>query len=480
MSASIDILSSLSGLDIFIFFFVLALTLAVVVFAPRAKDSNTLLGYLLMGRRLTLPLFVATLVATWYGGIFGVTQIAFNQGIYNFFTQGVFWYFSYFLFAWFIVDKIKKPQFKTLPELISKTVGPKSGKLAALFNLANVLPISYVISLGILVSAIFPVNFLTAMILGTAFVSFYSFTGGFRAVVLSDVIQFTVMVTSVLLVLIFSISTFGGFDFLSSALPATHMQPLGTESLSSALVWGFIALSTLVDPNFYQRCFAASSIKTAKRGIYVSIAIWVVFDICTTAGGLYARALIPQADSSQAYMIYALQLLPDGLRGFFLAGILATVLSTIDSYLFIGSNTLSYDLFPKFFNSRISLHKLSIIGVALISIVLGNMFDGNIKAVWKTLGSYSAACLLFPVLMTYLFPRKISDGQFFGTVCVGTLAVTFHRMVQPLFDMDDFYVGIIFTTATLLCFVFLSRVKFLFSESRTHTVEPEASEVSDC
>ena len=45
-----------------------------------------------MGRQLTLPLFVVTMVATWYGGIFAVNEITFNYGIFNFVTQGVFWY----------------------------------------------------------------------------------------------------------------------------------------------------------------------------------------------------------------------------------------------------------------------------------------------------------------------------------------------------------------------------------------------------
>jgi len=46
-------------------------------------------------------LFVGTLVATWYGGIFGVTFIAFEKGLYNFLTQGVFWYIAYLIFACF-------------------------------------------------------------------------------------------------------------------------------------------------------------------------------------------------------------------------------------------------------------------------------------------------------------------------------------------------------------------------------------------
>jgi len=49
--------------------------------------QNSWTDYILMGRRLTLPLFVATLVATWYGDILGVTQIAFEYGLYTFLTR---------------------------------------------------------------------------------------------------------------------------------------------------------------------------------------------------------------------------------------------------------------------------------------------------------------------------------------------------------------------------------------------------------
>ncbi len=72
----------------------------------------------------------------------------------------------------------------------------------------------------------------------------------------------------------------------------------------------------LVDPNFYQRCLAAVDTKTAKRGILISTVMWVGFDICTTFGGMYAAALIPAAKPSEAYLTFAIQILPDGLRVF--------------------------------------------------------------------------------------------------------------------------------------------------------------------
>ncbi len=451
---------NLNSLDWTIFFLILLITFASVLYGNLSKfeqDNNqdSFLDHLLMGRKLTLPLFIATLVATWYGGIFGVTTIAFEQGIYNFLTQGVFWYISYLVFAFFLVDKIKKSNAITLPNMIGEMFGAKSAKLAAIFNFFNVVPITYVISLGLLLQTLFGGSLLFNMIIGVFFVVLYSLWGGFRAVVYSDLIQFFVMCIAVAVVLGFSISTFGGIEFLTNNLPETHFSFLGGETIATTFVWGFIALSTLVDPNFYHRCFAAKDSSTAKRGIIFSTMIWFCFDICTTLGAMYARASMPDLDPSNAYMVYALDILPNGIKGLFLAGILATILSTIDSYIFIAGTTLSVDLAPNRFRYKFSTQYLGIILVAAISIVMALMFDGNIKSVWKILGSYSASCLLLPVLAGYIFPNKISDNNFFTTCLVGVILTTIWRSIDrtgAFLMIDELYIGILSTMICLFLF----------------------------
>ena len=94
-SPNINLTGQLGSLDWPVFFIILAITYLSVLYGLKnqstsSKNTVSALDHLIMGRKLTLPMFVATLVATWYGGIFGVTKIAFNQGIYNFITQGVF------------------------------------------------------------------------------------------------------------------------------------------------------------------------------------------------------------------------------------------------------------------------------------------------------------------------------------------------------------------------------------------------------
>jgi len=131
MVHSISVSKFLSTTDYIVFILVLFVTVGAMIWGHVRKsntidESNSILEYMLMGRRLTLPMFIATLVATWYGGIFGVTEIAFKHGVYNFITQGVFWYISYILFALFLVNRIRAFEAVTLPEMVTKMFGPVS------------------------------------------------------------------------------------------------------------------------------------------------------------------------------------------------------------------------------------------------------------------------------------------------------------------------------------------------------------------
>lgn len=465
-SPRVDLLAELEFLDFFVFISSLILTFSVVFYShlkqKRTKQKESFLDYMLMGRRLTLPFFIATLVATWYGGIFGVTEIAFESGLYNFITQGVFWYITYFIFALFLVDKIKAYEAITLPELAGEMFGKNARLIAAIFNFFNVVPVTYTISLGIFIKVFTGVSLFYSCLLGVGFACFYSLFGGFRAIVLSDFLQFFIMCFSVALVLFYSVNHFG-LSFLFENLPEAHFSFTGKNSLLTTFSWGFIALGTLVNPGFYQRCFAAETTSVAKKGIFVSTLIWFLFDLCTTLGAMYAAAVIPEAIPTEAYLTYSLQLLPHGLRGFFLAGVAATILSTIDSYLFIASNTLSYDLAPKRWKKSIVLSKLSMLFTGLFSILLAMAFSGSIKSVWKTLGSYSAGCLLLPIVLGYLKKNLVTDALFTVMTMSSAIGITLWRYYGTK-DIDDLYIGLFLGALSFLVTTTLTLALNLFKK----------------
>jgi SSS family solute:Na+ symporter len=330
--------------------------------------------------------------------------------------------------------------------------GPKSEKLSALFNILNLVPVVYTISLGLLIQMLTGIELTYSIVLGVSFVTLYSIFGGFRAVVYSDIFQFFVMITAVFLVVFFSIYKFGITPL--NNLPKSYFHPMGTFSFGEVLAWGLIALSTLVDPNFYQRCFAAKNFTIAKKGILLSTVVWICFDLCLTVGAMYARSILPDAPPENGYFYYALQLLPNGLRGLFLAGICATVLSTLDSYIFLAGTTLSFDLVSKRLKQKVIFHYLGILVVAVTSILLALSFEGNIKSVWKTLGSISSAALLIPVIFGHLFKNQLSDNGFILSAILGAAGTIYWRLsgLKYTHALDEIYIG-----------MFLSLMGVLFS-----------------
>ncbi len=447
--------------DWLVFAGVLGVTFVAALYGNRRRKKKqsakemSALDYLLMGRQLTLPLFVATLVATWYGGIFGVNEITFNYGIYNFVTQGVFWYAAYLIFAFFIAGRVVRFHSVTLPDLTGRMFGPKSAKVAAAFTFFYITPVAYVLSLGMFLHMVFGLSILNGMIYGTLFTCLYTAWGGFRSVVFSDLVQFFVMCGAVLLVVLFSIHAFGGLAFLKANLPAGHFTLTGGNSWADTLIWGFIALSALIDPSFYQRCFAAKNPSVVKKGVLIATLVWFCFDLCTTTGSLYARAVLPNAEPGQAYFFYSVQLLPAGLRGFFVAGILAIILSTLNSFLFISSNTLSFDFLRKRFSNVVLSNRVSIFIVGALAIFLAQAFHGSFKEIWLVLGSYFSACLLAPILAGYIWPGRISDRLFVGAALTSAAVMTVWRFIpkyKALEALDPFYTGVATSLIILLVF----------------------------
>jgi len=167
-------------------------------------------------------------------------------------------------------------------------------------------------------------------------------------VVRTEKLQFILMYAGFALILYFAVAKFGGFAFLKQNLPATHLVWHGGNSPLFIFVWYFIAMSTLIDPTFYQRCFAAKDERTARNGILISVLCWALFDFMTTATGLYARAILPELSNAvESYPRLALEVLPRGARGIFYVALFAIIMSTVDGFAFTSAVTLGKDILVK-------------------------------------------------------------------------------------------------------------------------------------
>jgi SSS family solute:Na+ symporter len=366
------------------------------------RRRATAVDYLVAARGVTLPAFVATLVASWYGGILGVGEYSWRYGLSNWVVFGVPYYIGALLFALLFAKRARATALYTVPDLLERQYGRGPAMMGAVMVFVAYAPAAYVLMLGTLFAAMtgWP---LVPCILGSALLSiFYVDRGGLRTVVFTDQVQFVLMYAGFILMLGFLVAQHGALPFLRAHVPATHWSWTGGQPVASVLVWYFIALSTLIDPGFWQRAYAARDPEVARRGVLWSIAFWIVFDFLTTACGLYARALLPQLrDPVFAFPELARITLPPLALGVFYLAMIATVMSTIDAYGFIAATTVGRDVVWRLRGDRTeeripaySRLGLWIAGAFAATLAIAQQ---SVIELWRNLGSIATPTLLLPV-----------------------------------------------------------------------------------
>src|SRR5690606_23493051 len=118
----------------------------------------------------------------------------------------------------------------------------------------------------------------------------------------------------------------------------------------------------------------------------------------------------------------------------------ATILSTLDSYIFLSGTVVAYDLAPKKYKGSVGFHHLGTVGVGLLAVGLTFFFhEKNLVDIWKFFGGFSTACLLFPMLAGYLRPGRLQDQHFVRSCMGGVLCMSAFYAVRGLWDLGEFW-----------------------------------------
>ena len=402
----------------------LAVYAAALLAIGRSTRTTARLDYLLAGRRLTTGPFVATLVATWYGGVLGVGEYSYRFGISNWLVMGVPYYLAALLFAFALAKRARSSAALSIPDQLRAVYGPVAGRVGALLVLLMAIPAAYVLMLGDLLGIYLGVPLVLAVVAGTAFTIVYVAAGGFRSVVSTNILQFVLMYLGFIVVLPVALHHAGGLGAVWAALPAANRSWDGGLGVQAVVVWYFIAMQTLVEPTFYQRCYAAETPAVARRGVLISVAFWVLFDFLTTFTGLTARALMPSlANPVLSYPELGRLVLPSAANALFAVGLFATVMSTAHSYLFLAAATIGHDVAPelaaKVDERRWTIAGLALTGAAAIALALALR---SVVAIWHDVGSIVTSALLLPLALSH-GPERFRFGARWAAPAIAATAL---------------------------------------------------------
>ncbi|HET6511232.1 MAG TPA: hypothetical protein VFH43_03500, partial [Candidatus Kapabacteria bacterium] len=324
-------------------------------------------------------------------------------------------------------------------------------------------PASYIIMLATLYEWYFGFSFGWGVAVAIASSIIYLFYGGFRASIRADMLQFVMMFVGFAIILPFAYSEFGGITDVVNAVPTSHSKPFGDYGLGYIMIWYVAALTTLVDPNFHARVFAARTPKVARNGILVSICFWILFDFMTNLAGLYAKMATPSlTDSRFAYTTLAEAVLPIGAKGLFYVGMLSTVLSTVDSYFFTSASIFGRDILWRL-SGKGEEHVKKYIRIGLLITALAALpivlYTTHIYNVWYSMGSVLVPVLLLPLTISYLKRDLVTSKAIVVSMVVsGVVSLSqyiygqYHILgkdPQYVFGMEPMYSGLIVSVLIL-------------------------------
>src|SRR5690606_9037395 len=220
-------------------------------------------------------------------------------------------------------------------------------------------------------------------------------------------------------------------------------KPGGTYPASVLLVFAASALSALVEPAFYQRVFAAVNYRAVLVALVAGIVLWAAYDWVTTVLGMAAAARGIEAEPRYALLTLTLDVLPAGLRGLFIAGVLATAMSTIDSYLLIAGGNIAYDIYRPLVRPDMSdgdvlrLTRWMTVAAAAASVAFARFFRTVVSA-WSFMSTVLMAAPLVPLLAGLYSRRRPPAAAGFASSLTGLgVAVVFYVLVHVYGSYDE-------------------------------------------
>ena len=290
------------------------------------------------------------------------------------------------LLGWVFVPFYIKSGVYTMPEFLERRFSP-----AARWYLASVSIIAYVMTkisvtifAGAIVFTAIGVEFWTGALIVVVVTGAYTIFGGLRAVLYTDLIQMFVLIGGALAVTVLGLAQLGGWGALTSSVPESFLdmwKPASDPSFPwTGILFGAPILGVwywCTDQFIVQRTLSAKDEDHARRGTVFAGYLKLLPVFIFVLPGVIAYALVergelvlPEADQALPVLVNAL--LPVGLRGLVVAGLLAALMSSLSSVFNSCSTLVTWDVYKKL-NPGASERRLVWVGrvATAVLVVLG-------------------------------------------------------------------------------------------------------------
>ena len=328
---------TLGGIDIGIFVAYMVGILVLGVVASR-RMGNTKRDYFLAGDRLSWWMVGGSIVAANISShhFIGVIGTAYARGFVAMVIEWGAILIGFNALLWIFLPFYLRNGFYTMPEFLQRRFGAGARvTYAALILITYVfVEISAVLYLGaIALHSLFDLPLMASIVALALFTGFYTILGGLRAVVWTEMFQLAVLLTGGLALSFATLHAVGGWSgFMATSsdwhllLPADDPDFPWTSYLGSTLCISIFYCAA--NQFIVQRTLAAKNEWHARMGVVFTDYLKFFLPLIIVVPGLLAPQLFPRLERpDMAFPTLVQHLLPQGLVGLVMAGLIAAVMT---------------------------------------------------------------------------------------------------------------------------------------------------------
>lgn len=456
----------ISAIDIGVIIIYMAIVTAVGLWS-RSKVKNTE-DYYIASRSLNMFVIAATVCASILGGsaMIGRGGIMYSQGVVGV-LLGLPYLIGMYVFTYMAgrIQQIgQQNNIKSIPDLMEYRFGRKTRFLVAgLIAFAMMATVaSQIAAFATILKIIGGISFETGAWIGLIIIISYTSVSGFYGVVYTDVIQFIVIILLVYLLLpIKCILTTGGLSTIFSSVPPEMLELNITPDIVN---WIFTSLIfTFAGAEMWQRAFSAKSPKAATRGMFIGNTIYAFTILITLLLSLSALVLYPDivqkhGTADSAIPVLVVSLLPKGLMGIAVAGLISVIMSTADTYLLITTQTIVGDIIKpikgKISDRKELIYSKLFTAFAGICALLISLYIKGVYNVLMFAWTFYAASVGIPAIAALYWKKATTPGICSGVIAGFVCSISWYIFGKP-FGLSESFVG---SVACLIFTVIVSLV----------------------
>lgn len=405
------------NIDTVIFFVFLAANLYFgLKFSTGVK---TLKQYAIGDRDFNSYTVAGTLIATWVCGEFfyTITTETYKEGLfYIIATLGNT--LCFFIMAWLLIPRMSQFLGNTsIAEAMGDLYGKEVRVLTAIMGFIAVVGViaAQLKIAGFIFEYVLNIPYYYGIILSGLVITFYSSLGGIKAVTFTDLIQLFTFITIIPILtykIFHSIGDMGNIiDYVKSD-PNYNLH--NVFNLKNKKSWFFLFLTFYMiipsfNPSIFQRISMSRNITACQKSFYITVFAILFLTLVVGWLGLVFKVHNPNI-ASQDFLKAIVDCLPTIYKGLLLVGLMATIMSTADSYINSSSVLITHDFLAvlrRVKNELLTARFMSLfLGLAGIILALKDL--GVFQIVMLT-SSFYMATVTVPFMMaifSYQTPYK--------------------------------------------------------------------------